>query len=210
MQPNQAWMDMVQLIEHQNLGGLQTGLAKLQLALDMVYSGICEMPTIDKLAVWIWDHPQLGAFKGLLHCGFRLQNLDGVRITLTIVQDHIDFFMSSEDKNCLHTPPGSTKHGMCKVLHWINQITCMEHWITITERDFVWSRPKGHCGFEDFSLPLRGDKLRIDVLIAEFQVRAFIADVFCTETSLSTGLRQDPPEEPTSPSARYQQTRWLE
>ncbi|EIM79192.1 uncharacterized protein STEHIDRAFT_20950, partial [Stereum hirsutum FP-91666 SS1] len=117
-----TWLMAIRFIESLGIPGLKSGLTKFQMAMNLSILGICEPPTIDEIAIWIWDHPELGAFKGLVQLGFRLQNLQCVRAALTIVQDHIDFFASKAELEIMHNGPLSTEHLLCKNIRWINRI----------------------------------------------------------------------------------------
>lgn len=167
-----TWTDGMRLFESLGINGIKTGLVKFQATNNLSYAGICEMPTIDEIATWIWDHPELGAHRGLVHCGFRLENREFVRAALTIVQDHLDFFTSTEDLAIMKSGPASTEQVLCKDVRWLKRMPVMQEWIAEAEKEFghVWTHPDGMRSSSTFPFPVRGDLGRIEHILTEIKV----------------------------------------
>jgi hypothetical protein len=81
------------------LNGFNDRLTNLQFANKLVLLSLCQFPTIDTMAEWIFRHQKKGAFKGLLALGFKLQGWPGhwTKAPFQRVYDHTSSTLSPDD-----------------------------------------------------------------------------------------------------------------
>ncbi|KAJ7627901.1 hypothetical protein B0H17DRAFT_861885, partial [Mycena rosella] len=96
------------------------GLTALQLANNLVFLGICEPPEPEAMAAWVSEKGDLGAFKGLRHLGFNLQQSDptATRTAFLCVYNHLAEHLSAEDKDVLGFGVIFVEHALCKIQRW--------------------------------------------------------------------------------------------
>jgi hypothetical protein len=73
------------------LHGFKDGLTNLQFANNLATLGLCQEPTVDEMAAWIFEHQEKGAFKGLLALGFKIQGrpVHWTKAAFQCVYDHL-------------------------------------------------------------------------------------------------------------------------
>jgi len=99
------------------LHGFKTGLTSLQFANNLVSLGLCQPPTVDEIAQWIFEHKDKGAFKGLLALGFKIDGRPAqwTKAAFQCVHDHLSATLSQEDCNELRYGTIFIEHILCKV-----------------------------------------------------------------------------------------------
>ncbi|EIM83907.1 uncharacterized protein STEHIDRAFT_45107, partial [Stereum hirsutum FP-91666 SS1] len=118
-----TWLAALTLLTKKlQIDGFRSGLTALQTANNLVFLGICEPPSADTVAQWIWEHPGLGAFKGLQSLGFQLHNRDHVRVAFRAFYDHLDQHLSLEMKAVLGFGTLFVEHVLCKHKRWATRI----------------------------------------------------------------------------------------
>jgi hypothetical protein len=99
------------------LHGFNDGLTNLQFANNLASLDLCQPPTIDEIAGWIYRHQTKGAFKGLLAMGFKLKGRPEhwTKAAFQCVYDHISATLSPEDRAELRFGTIFVEHILCKV-----------------------------------------------------------------------------------------------
>lgn len=113
-----TWSDVMNLLKSLQIDGIQTGLTAIQLANNLVFSGLVTMPSPEIVAHWIFGNPGLGAYRGLEHLGFLLVDRPTVHSAFRCVYDHLDRYLSPADKVLLGFSPLFVEHVLCKVVRW--------------------------------------------------------------------------------------------
>ncbi|KAJ7103978.1 hypothetical protein B0H15DRAFT_766670 [Mycena belliarum] len=116
-----SWKEGLDFIQEFGFYGLKSdGLTTLQLANNLVLLGVCDPPEPETMAAWIAEKGDLGAFKGLRHLGFNLQQSDplATRAAFLCVYDHLAEHLSAEDKAALGFGVIFVEHALCKIQRW--------------------------------------------------------------------------------------------
>ncbi|KAJ7045949.1 hypothetical protein C8F04DRAFT_1066822 [Mycena alexandri] len=119
--PRRTWLDAVQMIRSLGIDGVKgNGLTTLQLANNLVLLGICVEPTAAQMGAWIADNPGLGAFKGLVLLGFKINESDpaAIHAAFQVFYNHLDTYLSDDDKRLFTFGAIFVEHLLCKVQRW--------------------------------------------------------------------------------------------
>lgn len=106
-----------ELCKELNLHGFNDGLTNLQFANNLASFGLCQHPTVDEIAGWIFKHQNKGAFKGLLALGFKIQGRPEhwTKAAFQCVYDHLAATLSAQDRDELQFGTIFVEHILCKV-----------------------------------------------------------------------------------------------
>ncbi|KAJ7075691.1 hypothetical protein C8R43DRAFT_910601 [Mycena crocata] len=189
-----SWFDALDFIQSFGVNGVKgNGLTTLQLANNMVFLGICVEPTAAEMGAWIADNSTLGAFKGLILLGFNLHAADliATRVAFQVFYDHLDRFMSAEDKALLGFGAIFVEHLLCKVQRWEERYF---EGMRQSLKDFANGLPDSAWVFGDnltnqkaFPFPLGIEPQRLAIIIQEIMVRVLAK--FSGLCSTSTSAR---------------------
>jgi hypothetical protein len=99
------------------LHGFNDGLTNLQFANNLASLGLCQQPTVDEIAKWIFEHQKKGAFKGLLALGFKIQGRPQhwTKAAFQCIYDHLSATLSPMDHDELRFGTIFVEHILCKV-----------------------------------------------------------------------------------------------
>lgn len=123
-----GWMECITMIQQLQIQGFKdSGLTVMQTANDLALAGIIQPPSLKELALWIWQHPNLGAFHGLERIGFHLCNSEAVLIALTSIYEHLDQWLTLKDKECLGFGTVAVEHFLCKTEQWSRKVKVMDN-----------------------------------------------------------------------------------
>jgi hypothetical protein len=126
--PQHTWKEGVVFIQSLGINGVKgDGLTTLQLANNFVFLNICVEPSAEEMGEWISQNPKLGAYKGLQLLGFKLAELDAIaiRVAFKIFYDHLDKWMTDDDKAHFGFGAIFVEHLLCKVKRWTERYTVM-------------------------------------------------------------------------------------
>ncbi|RXW12133.1 hypothetical protein EST38_g13721, partial [Candolleomyces aberdarensis] len=115
--PRKSWKEALEMVHGLRISGIG-GLTALQLVNSLALFGVVDMPDQRTLADWIWERPQLGAFRGLEAIGFNIVNTNAARFSFNLVYSHLDQAMSNEDKDLIGFSTIFVEHLLCKVVRW--------------------------------------------------------------------------------------------
>ncbi|KAF8190689.1 hypothetical protein K438DRAFT_914575 [Mycena galopus ATCC 62051] len=119
--PRRKWLEGLQMIQSLGINGVKgNGLTTLQLANNLAFLNICAHPTAAEMGAWIAENPTLGAFKGLVLLGFKIHASDpiGIRVAFEVYYNHLDSFLSKEDKELIGFGAIFAEHLLCKDQRW--------------------------------------------------------------------------------------------
>ncbi|KAG1727318.1 hypothetical protein EDB19DRAFT_1643065 [Suillus lakei] len=104
-------------LTQRKLKGFMSGLTPLQFCYNMVALKVCVVPTEDQLADFVSHNRKLGAFGGLVHLGFQIQDrgANWVKTAFKIVHEHLRATLAEEDSAELEFSPILTEHILCKL-----------------------------------------------------------------------------------------------
>jgi hypothetical protein len=105
------------LCEKLKLHGFKNGLTNLQFANNLASLGLCQEPTVDEMAGWIFKHQEKGAFKGLLALGFKIRGrpVHWTKAAFQCIYDHLSATLSPKDHDELRFGAIFVEHVLCKV-----------------------------------------------------------------------------------------------
>lgn len=133
-----TWLEALQAINRLGIDGLKDSLIALQTANDLVHLNVCSPPDVATISTWIWEHPGLGAFKGLASLGFKLLNRDHVRVAFQCIYDHLDRQLSMDDKRDLGFGTIFVEHLLCKCKRWTKRVPTLMDWARRAEEANDW------------------------------------------------------------------------
>lgn len=120
--PRHSWTHTLNFVQRLGVPPFGSGLSPFQVANHLATYKVCLPPTCDEMALWIHQHPKLGAWKGLEALGFQLDSKDvrTTRIAFGAVYNHMDNFLTPQDKGDLSWGSGVifTEHLLCKIVRW--------------------------------------------------------------------------------------------
>ncbi|KAF8207891.1 hypothetical protein K438DRAFT_1814542 [Mycena galopus ATCC 62051] len=119
--PRRKWLEGLQMIQSLGINGVKgNGLTTLQLANNLAFLNICAHPTAAEMGAWIAENPTLGAFKGLVLLGFKIHASDPIRIRVAfeVYYNHLDSFLSKEDKELIGFGAIFAEHLLCNDQRW--------------------------------------------------------------------------------------------
>jgi len=117
-----SWSSAMDMMNSLSLLGFKTGLTVFQLVNSLVFLGLAKMPSPVEVADWIFDHGKLGAYRGLQQLGFSCPDLGSVWSAYMIVYNHLDQFLTEDDKKILGFSPIFVEHLLCKVVQWESRL----------------------------------------------------------------------------------------
>jgi hypothetical protein len=163
-----TWIEGIEFINALKIPGFQKTLTAMQLANTLVFAQILESPSLEEMAWWIWNHPGLGAYKGLESMNFILPTQKAVLIALTCFCRHLWTNCSEDNKEILGCQEGSVivaEHVLCKISRWQRKISAMEGWAIEVEKKDKWEQ-----GISEFAFPLIASKGFVQSVLNEVQV----------------------------------------
>lgn len=172
-----TWTEGIDFIDALKIPGFRKSLTAMQLANTLAFALILDMPSLEEMAGWIWNHPGLGAYKGLEHLNFVLGTRKAVLIALTCFCEHLWTHCSEDVKQILHFPRGSViaaEHFLCKVSRWERRIPAMKAWASDAERRDEWD-----VGTLEFAFPLTASKGFVQQILNQIQVSVFNLILHC-------------------------------
>ena len=98
--------------------GFLQGLTLLQLVNNLVFLDILVMPEPVDITDQIYDNFSLGAYHGLASLGFVLSDCGSVHCAFMCVYEHLNPYMTHENKELLGFSPILVEHILCKVECW--------------------------------------------------------------------------------------------
>jgi hypothetical protein len=106
------------ILKYINFPGVNN-LTLLQLVNNLAYLGLSQKPTMDELALWV-SHNDLGGLAGLEFLEFKktIGQPRQTRTILMLLYNHLDTYLSNEDKATLHFDTIFFEHLLCKVARW--------------------------------------------------------------------------------------------
>lgn len=118
-----TWLYTMLFFNHLSIPLFGKGLTLLQTVNNLVFANIVAMPTEIDVAIWIYHNQSLGAYAGLQLLGFSNMNLaTSVIYAFKAVYDHLNAFLTPDDKEILGFNPIFLEHTLCKVACWT---TCL-------------------------------------------------------------------------------------
>jgi hypothetical protein len=104
-------------LTQRKLKGFMSGLTPLQFCYSMVALKVCVVPTEEQLGDFVSRNRKLGAFSGLVHLGFQIQDrgANWVKAAFKIVHAHLRATLAKEDSEELEFSPILTEHILCKL-----------------------------------------------------------------------------------------------
>ncbi|KAE9396553.1 hypothetical protein BT96DRAFT_824517, partial [Gymnopus androsaceus JB14] len=120
-----TWTEGINFIDALKIPGFRKSLTAMQLVNALVFTLILEPPTLEEMSRWIWNHPGLGAYKGLQCLNFVLPTQKAVQVALTCFCNHLWIYCSENIKQILHCREGSViaaEHFLCKISRWEKKI----------------------------------------------------------------------------------------
>lgn len=97
-----TWTEGIDFIDALKIPGFRKSLTAMQLANTLAFALILDMPSLEEMAGWIWNHPGLGAYKGLERLNFVLGTRKAVLVALTCFCEHLWAHCSEDVKQILH------------------------------------------------------------------------------------------------------------
>ncbi|KAF8180287.1 hypothetical protein K438DRAFT_1842246 [Mycena galopus ATCC 62051] len=119
--PRRKWLEGLQMIQSLGINSMKgNGLTTLQLANNLAFLNICAHPTAAEMGAWIAENPTLGAFKGLVLLCFKIHASDpiGIQVAFEVYYNHLDSFLSKEDKELIRFGAIFAEHLLCKDQRW--------------------------------------------------------------------------------------------
>lgn len=121
--PRRSWRYYHDMVKKLNIPGFQQGLTVFQLTNYLVFLGIATMPHWSEIADFISENRQKGAFRSLEKLGFRLTDLSSVHAAFYCIHQHLDQYLTADDKGVLGFSPIFTEHLLCKIVRWAKHLT---------------------------------------------------------------------------------------
>lgn len=113
-----TWLEGLEFVVGCKLDGFKNGLTLLQTVNNMAFQSVLTMPTHDGITTWIGANPNLGAYRGLSELGFTLVHEGFMRVAIKIVYDHMDRYLTADDKQLLGFGYIFVEQVLCKVVRW--------------------------------------------------------------------------------------------
>jgi hypothetical protein len=117
-----TWRQALHFIQDLGVSPFRTGLTAFQMANNLALLGLCERPTPYEIVEWINENRGLGAFRGLLKLGFTLSTLETIYVAFMIVHDHMNEFLSKDDRDILRFDAMLVEQVLCKVVRWEDRV----------------------------------------------------------------------------------------
>jgi len=113
-----TWADGLKMLVDLNLDGFKSGLTLLQTVNNLVYESVLIEPTGNAITTWMADNRDLGAYRGLSELGFMLIHDGFMRVAVRLLHDHMDRYLTTEDKAILDFGYIFVEQILCKVVRW--------------------------------------------------------------------------------------------
>ncbi|KDQ53090.1 hypothetical protein JAAARDRAFT_100234, partial [Jaapia argillacea MUCL 33604] len=111
-----TWSEALALLTSLNIPTFSSELTSFQAAHHLAYTGICQMPTIEDIGLWISKNTNKGAYSSLANMG--LLSISGA-VTITaafrVVYDHLNTYLTKDDQQELGFDVIFVEHVLCKV-----------------------------------------------------------------------------------------------
>ncbi|KAG6850293.1 hypothetical protein H0H93_015235, partial [Arthromyces matolae] len=117
-----TWKEALEMVQSAELTPFGKGLTCLQFANNLVFLGIVLPPEPLDVATWISRNKDLGAVRGLQKLGFNLTTTISVQSAFMSVYNHLDSFMTAEDKADMGFGAIFVEHLLCKVSRWFTRL----------------------------------------------------------------------------------------
>jgi hypothetical protein len=172
-----TWKEGLDFVIKLHIPGFIQGLTLLQLVNNLVFLDILAMPEPVDIADWIYDHSNLGAYHGLANLGFVLSDCGSVRCAFMCVYEHLNQYMTLENKELLGFSPIFVEHILCKIERWNSRLkkeVSPEMQLDILaepilQSGYVWN--SSETGNKDsFPFPLEATPQELDKIIKETAV----------------------------------------
>ena len=113
-----SWKGALDFVQGLGIKGFTRGLTSLQFANNLWVAGIVADPSIPEMVDWLYVNRDLGATKGLEHLGFKPVTFKGFYAAFLAVHEHLNEYLSVEDKQILHFSVIFVEHLLCKISRW--------------------------------------------------------------------------------------------
>ncbi|KAJ7701592.1 hypothetical protein B0H17DRAFT_1128365 [Mycena rosella] len=167
-----SWASALRFILDLRVLGFQSGLTPLQFTNNLVFLGICNAPDPYEVANWIASNKSLGAYNGLLRLGFALTGYASIVITYMVVYNHLETYLSADDKQRLGFGTLFVEHLLCKVGRWEYRLRLQKHDFLEMAHNAVlaqalrpWLIGANSTDHLAFPIPLTMDRTHVQVII---------------------------------------------
>jgi len=175
----QTWGYYHRMVKGLNIPGFQQGLTVFQLVNYLVFLGIAKMPEWTEVADFVAENRNKGAFRGLEKLGFHLTDSASVRAAFYCVHQHLEEYLTEEDKRILGFSPLFTEHLLCKVVRWAKHllregdIDFYEKGLHAESTSTDWNAGFNQTDNTAFPFPLRINKEALENAIKGAKVSIF-------------------------------------
>jgi hypothetical protein len=113
-----SWYDGFEFLVRLALSGFKTGLTLFQTVNGMTFLSMLTRPNTTSVTNWIAGNPTLGAYRGLSDLGFNLVDSGFMRVAFVYVFNHLDKYMTPNDKAIMGFGSIFVEQVLCKVVRW--------------------------------------------------------------------------------------------
>lgn len=163
-----TWSEGIDFIDALKIPGFRKSLTAMQLANALVFAHILHTPSLDEMSLWIWNHPRLGAYKGLESMNFVLATRKAVLVALTSFCKHLRIYCPTSILQTLHFQESSliaAEHFLCKISRWPKKIPSMLSLAMEAEKNDEWDK-----GTSEFAFPLTCSQCFVQQILNDIQV----------------------------------------